>query len=160
MFKDIKTDLTSKRQQEPLDGVHFSEILYADDTFIFGRYTPNINKLLWKIQDESAKYGLKLNLKKCGNLTMNQGKSSVRFKTGMIVPRAKQAEYLGTILSDTNNHKIEIDSRLAECNATANKLKIFWNKANTGSKWKLQVLDAVIRSKLLYGLETIQLTDA
>ena len=42
----------------------------------------------------------------------------------------------------------------------ASKLRIFWNKADTGSKWKIQVLDAVIRSKLLYGLGTIQLTDA
>ena len=65
---------------------------------------------------------------------MNQGKFTVRFNSGLQVPRAKQAEYVGTILSDSNNHKVEIDSRIAECNATANKLRLFWNKADTGSK--------------------------
>ena len=54
MFKDIQPDLRSRRQREPLDDVLFSEILYADDTFIFGRYMPNINKLLWKIICENC----------------------------------------------------------------------------------------------------------
>jgi len=42
--------------------------------------------------------------------------------------------------------------------AVANRLKAFWNRADTLTKWKLQVFDAIIRSKLLYGLECIQLT--
>ena len=33
----------------------------------------------------------------------------------------------------------------------------FWNKANTSTKWKIQVFNAIVRSKLLYGLEAIQL---
>ena len=41
---------------------------------------------------------------------------------------------------------------------TANRMKIFGNEANTKLNWKLQVFTAIIRSKLLYGLDTIQLT--
>ena len=55
-------------------------------------------------------------------------------------------------------YKTEIQNRIADCTATANRLKFFWNKADNSIKWKLQVYDAVIRSKLLYGLECIQLT--
>ena len=39
--------------------------------------------------------------------------------------------------------------------ATANRMKLFWTKANTSVKWKIQVFNAIIR---LYGLECIQLT--
>ena len=39
-------------------------------------------------------------------------------------------------------------------------MKLFWQKANTTIRWKLQVLNAIVRSKLLYGLERIQLTKA
>ena len=46
----------------------------------------------------------------------------------------------------------------SDCTTTANRLKLFWNKADTTIKWKLQVYDAIISSKLLYGLETMQLT--
>ena len=37
-------------------------------------------------------------------------------------------------------------------------MEVVWNKAQTTVKWKLRVYDSVIKSKLLYGLETIQLT--
>ena len=30
LFQDIKKELISRRQQEPIDGILFSEILYAD----------------------------------------------------------------------------------------------------------------------------------
>lgn len=34
------------------------------------------------------------------------------------------------------------------------RLNFFWKKANCPVKFKLEVLDAVVRSKLLYGLHT------
>ena len=34
------------------------------------------------------------------------------------------------------------------------KLDLFWRKAPATLKWKLRVLDAVIHSKVLYGMET------
>jgi len=39
------------------------------------------------------------------------------------------------------------------------KLDIFWNKTKCCKAWKIQVLNAVIISKLIYGLETIEPTD-
>ena len=41
---------------------------------------------------------------------------------------------------------------------TAKKLKIFLDTANTTTKWNLQVFNAAIQSKILCGLETMQLT--
>ena len=38
--------------------------------------------------------------------------------------------------------------------------KSFWTKANTSNKGKIQVFNAIIRSKVLFGLECIQLTGA
>ena len=39
------------------------------------------------------------------------------------------------------------------------KLDIFWNKTKCCNAWKIQVLNAVIVSKLIYGLETIEPTE-
>ena len=160
LMKDVKARLNTKRQSEPINGIRFAEILYADDTLLFGPHTHNINKLLAEIQTESAYYNLNLNLAKCINLTLNQKQTSVKFQTGDLVPRRKKATYLGTLLTDTNDNHAELNNRIADATATANKLKIFWQKAQTDIKWKLQVLDAIIRSKLLYGIECIQLTQA
>ena len=37
-------------------------------------------------------------------------------------------------------------------------MKLFWDKANTTTRWKLRVFDSILRSKVLYRLECIQLT--
>lgn len=160
LMKDVKNRLNTPKQKEPINGIKFAEILYADDTLLFGTHTQNINKFLKEIQIESEYYNMRLNLNKCINLTGNQRMSSVKFKDGTKVPREHQATYLGTTLTDNNNNKAEISNRIADCCATANRLKLFWNKAKTTKKWKLQVYDAIIRSKLLYGLECVQLTPA
>ena len=56
MFSDIKARLSTPKQKEPLEGITFAEILYADDTLIFGDHTPSINRLLKEIQVESSYY--------------------------------------------------------------------------------------------------------
>ena len=39
-------------------------------------------------------------------------------------------------------------------------IEYFWRAINCPRHWKLQVFDAVIKNKLLYGLETVHLTQA
>ena len=101
MFHDIKARLNTPKQQEPIRGIQFAELLYADDTFLFGTYTPNINKFLAEIQKESAYYNLRLNLNKCINITANRKQSTIKFMDDSPVPRKHKAVYLGAILTDT-----------------------------------------------------------
>ncbi len=82
----------------------------------------------------------------------------MKYQNGELVPRNKRAVYLGTILTDKNENKTEIANRIADATAVANKLKLFWNKAENDDKWKITVYNAVSRSKLLYGLECLELT--
>ena len=165
MFADLKKELCIRRQQEPIDGIHFAEVLYADGTPIFGANTHCINVLLHAIQKHSKYFGLQLSYDKCVNITANQRISFVRFSPdgpaqGILVPRRRSANCLGSLLTDSFDNRAEISNRLADCIATANRMKLFWQKANTTVRWKLQVLSAIVRSKLLYGLECIQLTKA
>ena len=165
LFADLKQELNTPRQQQPINGIHFAEILYTDDTLIFGANTHCINVLLHAIERHSAYVWLKLNYDKCVNLTSNQLQFSVQFAPngpaqGTKVPRKSSATYLGTLLSDSFDNRAEISNRLSDCIATCNRLKIFWSKANTSVKWKIQVFNAIVRSKLLYSLECIQLTTA
>ena len=160
MFTDIKSRLNTPKQQEPIRGIKYTEILYADDTLIFGNYTKHINMLLAEIQRESNYYNMELNLDKCINLTLNRHQSSIRYMDGTLVPRKQSATYLGTLLTDTVDNRKEIMSRIFDSTRTCNKLKLFWNKARTSLRWKIKVFHSIIRSKLLYGLECIQLNQA
>ena len=160
IFQDIKTELNTPKQKEPIPGLEFAEVMYADDTLIFGTHAQTINKLLHEVQVESQKYNLQLNLDKCVNLTINQHQSSVKFLDGSYVPPKQQTVYLGATLTDAVDNRREILKKIGEANSIANRLKLFWSKARTTKRWKLKVLNSVIFGKLLYGLETIQLTRA
>ena len=105
LFSDIKAELNTPRQQQPIDGIYFAEILYADDTLMFGANTQCVNVLLHAIERHSEYFGLALNYDKCVNITANQKQSSVRFSPtgptqGALVPRKKTATYLGSLLTD------------------------------------------------------------
>ena len=91
---------------------------------------------------------------------MNRKQSRVRYRDGTLLPRKHKAVYLGILLNDRNTNRPEIPNKIAEAAATMNRLKIFRNKADTTIEWKLKVLEAVIRSKLVYSLECLQLTQA
>ena len=64
--------------------------------------------------------------------------------------------YLGSDLNTTANVKTEIEQK--EVRQTWFKLKPYWKAKDADKKWHLIILDAVIRSKLLCGLATVQLT--
>ena len=101
---------------------------------------------------------MKLNMGKCVNLTINRHQSSIKFLDGTPVPRKSHASYLGATLTDSvDNHK-EIMQRLGAVNATALQLQPLWSQTRTTVKWRLRVFEAALSTKLLYGLETIQLT--
>ena len=78
MFADLKK-LCTRRQQEPIDGIHFAEVLYADDTLIFGANTHCTNVLLHAIDKHSKCFGLQLSYDKCVNIAADQRISSLGF---------------------------------------------------------------------------------
>ena len=78
---------------------------------------------------------------------------------GSTMHRQSRAKYLGTILANNDDNLVELNNRIAEVTTTCARMTICWHKADTtNNKWKLRVYDAIIKSKLLFGLETMQLT--
>ena len=58
------------------------------------------------------------------------------------------------------NPRTEITRRIGLTCPTLKKLDLFWNQTRCNRKWKLIVLNAVVVSKVLYGLEHIEATNA
>jgi hypothetical protein len=52
---------------------------------------------------------------------------------------------------------MEVSQNNQEVNRTLWKLSDYWKASDASKKWKLLTFDAVIKSKLLYGLETTEL---
>ena len=107
----------------------------------------------------SGKYGLRLNKDKCVAIQMNND-GVVHFENGEPLPKKFETTYLGNELNRDVNIKHEILNKMQEVRKTWYKLLPYWKATNANVKWQLLIFDAVIRSKLLYGLETVHVTGA
>ena len=80
----------------------------------------------------------------------------VHFANDEPLPKKMEATYLGNEINHEANIKHEIFNKMQEVKQTWFKLLPYWKATNANVKWQLLLFDAVVRSKLLYGLETIQ----
>ena len=81
------------------------------------------------------------------------------FHDGTILQPQSSGKYLGCTLHYNVNASAEVAKRIQECMAILKRLDIFWLHCDCSKRLKLQVFNAVIRSKLLYGLESLQIID-
>ena len=68
-------------------------------------------------------------------------------------------KYLGCDINQDGNIRREVSKRISNSMTTFKKLDIFWRHSNCPTKFKIIALDAVVRSKLMYGLNTAQLNE-
>ena len=84
---------------------------------------------------------------------------NLRFQNGERMPCSNDVTYLGMSVTQRVDPKHEIRKRISTM-AVLKKLDTFWLKVQCSKKWKLTVNNAVTTSKLLYGLETVEPTQA
>ena len=113
-----------------------------------------MTKFLKHIETHAARFGLFFNKSKCVSFPFNSD-ARPKFSDGTPVPTALKAKYLGGVIHSTHRTQSEIQSKIGSCFAVLNRLNFFWRKSNCPRSFKLRVFDAVVRSKLAYGLETI-----
>ena len=82
------------------------------------------------------------------------------FEDGTPLTKEFEAMYLGNEINKTVDIQREILDKMLEVRRTWFKLKRYWKASGASKKRKLIIYDAIIGSKLLYGLETIHLTQA
>ena len=67
---------------------------------------------------------------------------------------------MGNTLNSRANVTAEIDRQIQQFNITPSKLNAYWKASEASKKWQLLIFDAVTKSKLLYGMETVQKPEA
>ena len=153
--KRISLHVTNNR----IPGVHFDMIYYADDAVLFSRSNKGLNELLRLTEQISEGYGLRLNKSKCVAIAMNND-GCIHFHNGDPLSKEFEAMYLGNEINRTVNIKHEVFNKMSDVRRTWFKLDSYWKASQASKKWKLIIFDAIIRSKLLYGLETVHLTQS
>ena len=81
----------------------------------------------------------------------------VRMRDGTRMKPVDEVKYLGCQLNNRADGKKEVKKRIADCMVVLKKLDIFWRHGNASLRRKILVQEAVINTKLMYGLESLQL---
>ena len=119
--------------------------------------TKVMNLMLKAIEEVGSLSWMKLNKGKCEALIFG-GRAKVNFKDKEAVKSVEHAKYLGCNLNKHNDTTKEVRSRLKDAMITMKMMHTFWNHSNCSVRFKLTVLQAVLYSKVLFGLESAELT--
>ena len=147
-------------EYEPMQmgNLDFSELLFADDTLIFASPGHSLDAFLWAVEAVSGVYGLSLNRSKCARVSL-KGVAANVFFNGEEVPNADRTEYLGGTINARADPNIEISKRISGAWYVWQQLKEFWRDGLLSKRQKILIYDALVSSKLLYGLHTLPLND-
>ena len=156
MFHDVHKNLDNKLQTQRVPGAEFDEVTYADDTICIATDTRTLNEFAKAIEKEGKRYGMKLNKAKCEVISTHPN-ANIHFPDGTKIRHVRTSTYLGCDLGIKSTIREELNKRFANTMITIKSLDLFWRHSDCGVAIKIQVADAVIRSKLLYGMESAQL---
>jgi len=150
---DVHSKIDERLTRHRVPGADFDEVTYADDTICISRCATVMNEFIQTIETEGLKYGMKLNKTKCELITNNHTVRII-FQNNTPVKKEKSATYLGCDIGIETTTREEISKRIAITMATMKKLDLFWRHSDCPVYIKVYTADAVLRSKLLYGLES------
>ena len=136
-----------------------SDLLYADDTLLIGVSDDHLQHFLSAIQTAGLRYGMELHIDKF-QLLMVQCKAQLKDSFGNVITMKDEMEYLGTILSCNSGPGRELSRRIGIAKAEYGALSKVWKHASLNRERKLAIYNALIESKLLYGMATMCLSVA
>lgn len=112
------------------------------------------------MEEKGATYGLKLSKQRCEYLdTRDETANRINFRNGTYVRQVSETKYLGCMLNEKANNQREINKRIGSLYAVYTNLDPYWKNLSIPCKEKLITYDAIIKAKLLYGLDSAQIND-
>ena len=84
---------------------------------------------------------------------------NIHFADQTRVTKKDEVKYLGCQLNQQGDTSKEIGKRIANAWNTLQKLQIFWKRSNCPITYKIIAIDAIVRAKLSYGIDSMQLNE-
>ena len=141
------------------EGYPVYDLEYADDTLLMALTTPQLQAMLSALESVAQEYGMKLNHTKTEILEHPKSDhTALRFMDGSIVPTVTQVKYLGSRISWNHPFHTAFYHRLGLTEEAFKKLRLVWNSTLPRST-KVRIYHSAIVPVLLYGLDSLTLTD-
>ena len=89
-----------------------TDLDYADDICLLTHSTRTMQKMLERLGKESAKAGLKINVKKTKEMRIDLTNKQPFYIHNEIIERVTQFTYLGSIIDNTGGTEVDIKARI------------------------------------------------
>ena len=150
MMNDAVSSLSCESQALYGKG-SLDSLLYADDTLIVGVAEERVQELLGAVAATGLNYGMELHWSKFQLLEVN-GKYKLSAPDGSVIEPTEVMTYLGACIYSDGSIKSELGRRLGAGWSDFCKLSRLWKHTALSRGRKVQILQAVITSRLLYSL--------
>ena len=131
---------------------HTFDISYADDTFLAGLECSTVQRYLHRLITVANKYGLEPNWSKTVHMRIHHH-DPIFNPNGDEIGTATQAQYLGTLLTNTGSSSLAVGRRIGEASSIFDSLCDIWKHASLTRHRKIEVYKACVISKLMFALE-------
>ena len=139
-----------------IGGYNMNNLRYADDTVLISDSRDQLQEILDKVVEESAKRGLSSNCKKTECMVVSKKLDVPDCQLTVGEREIKQVEkfsYLGSLITSDGRSDSEIKKRIGMSKAIFEKMGKILKNRKLSMKTKLRVLDCYIFSTLTYGSE-------
>jgi hypothetical protein len=147
------TESLSNTDKQLLERGGLTELLYADDTLLLSVNSGSLERLLAAVSDAGARYGLELHWGKL-QLMRVRCEDTVRKPEGGCIESKPGLSYLGTVISEDGRIGKELARRIGAAHSDFRSLVRLWRHTSVRRVRKLEIFNAVIVSRLLYGLSS------
>ena len=130
-----------------------SDLLYADDTLLFGVSASSLGYFLAAVADSGAEYGLSLNVSKTQLMNIRTG-GTVEAPGGQVLQQKESMVYLGGLLHSDGKADHELSRRIGLAAADFKSLARVWTRSSLSRARKLGIFESCVLSVLVYGSKT------
>ena len=110
--------------------------------------------MLERIEKESAKVGLKINVKKSKELCIAMNNKEPLRIHNETIERVAQFTYLGSIINNTGSKEADIAARMCKAQTAFSALNKIWQSTTYPMQTELHIFNTNVKAVLLYGCET------
>jgi hypothetical protein len=131
-----------------------NHLLFADDAALIATNKKELQKMLNRLEMESARFGLTINVAKTKVMEFGGDGMDLEVKVrGQKVETVKEFTFLGALITNKNDCSVEIKRRIQLANGAMSNLAVAWKSMGISRKTKLKLIDVLIMSILRYGSE-------
>ena len=110
--------------------------------------------MLERIEKESAKVGLKINVKKFKDMHIVMNNKQPLCIHNETIERVTQFTYLGSIIDNTGGTEADVMARLRTAQTAFSALNKIWQSSAYSMQTKLHIFNSNVKAVLLYSCET------